>query len=68
MWPAKPQRCRYHCPLANSVGVTAAGTDFSVTADIGDLLSKYGPGVYTNLAMGEGGWGGRADFPILNLL
>ena len=40
---------------------TAAGTDFSVTADIGDLLSKYGPGVYTILLWGKVG---GEDVPI----
>ena len=40
---------------------TAAGTDFSVTVDVGELLSKYGPGVYTILL-----WGiiGGEDVPI----
>ena len=32
---------------------TATGTDFSVTTDIGELLSKYGPGVYTVLLWGK---------------
>ena len=32
---------------------TARGTDFSVTANIGKLLSKHGPGVYTVLLWGE---------------
>ena len=40
---------------------TAAGTDFSVTADIGELLSKYGPGVYTILIWGKVG---GEDVPI----
>ena len=40
---------------------TVAGTDFSVTVDVGGLLSKYGPGVYTILL-----WGiiGGEDVPI----
>ena len=32
---------------------TATDRDFSITADIGELLSKYGPGVYTILLWGE---------------
>lgn len=32
---------------------TAAGTDFSITVDIGDIISTYGPGVYTILLWGE---------------
>ncbi len=31
----------------------AQGTEFAVTADIGDLLTKYGPGVYTILLWSE---------------
>ena len=40
---------------------TAAGTDFSVTAAVGDLLSRYGPGVYTILLWGKVG---EEDVPI----
>ena len=40
---------------------TARGTDFSVTAKINQLLSKYGPGVYTVLLWGEIG---GEDVPI----
>ena len=40
---------------------TARGTDFSVTANIRKLLSKYGPGVYTILLWGEVG---GEDVPI----
>ena len=32
---------------------TASGTNFSVAVNIGGLLSKYGPGVYTILLWGE---------------
>ena len=32
---------------------TARGTDFAVAANIGKLLSKYGPGIYTILVWGE---------------
>ena len=32
---------------------TARGTDFSITADIRDLLDEHGPGVYTILLWGE---------------
>ncbi len=32
---------------------TASGTNFSIAAYIGDLLSEYGPGVYTILLWGE---------------
>ena len=32
---------------------TAQGTDFSITANVSKLLSKYGPGVYTVLLWGE---------------
>ena len=32
---------------------TVRGTDFSVTADISDLLDEHGPGVYTILLWGE---------------
>lgn len=32
---------------------TARGTDFAVTANIGKLLSKYGPGIYTILVWSE---------------
>ncbi len=40
---------------------TARDTDFSVAADIGDLLSEYGPGVYTILLWGEIG---GEDVPV----
>lgn len=33
----------------------ASGTDFSIAADVSDLLSRYGPGVYTILLWGEMG-------------
>ena len=32
---------------------TAQGTDFSVTADVGELLSRHGPSVYTIMLWGE---------------
>ena len=32
---------------------TALSLDFTVTADISELLSKYGPGVYTILLWGK---------------
>ena len=40
---------------------TAQGTDFSITANVSKLLSKYGPGVYTVLLWGEIS---REDVPI----
>ena len=40
---------------------TARGTDFSITANVSKLLSKYGPGVYTVLLWGEVG---GEDVPI----
>ena len=40
---------------------TARGTDFSVAADVRNLLSKYGAGVYTILLWGEVG---GEDVPI----
>ena len=40
---------------------TARGTEFSVTANVSKLLSKYGPGVYTVLLWGD--MGGE-DVPI----
>ena len=40
---------------------TATGTNFAVTADIGELLTKYGPGVYTILLWGKVG---GEDVPI----
>ena len=40
-------------PWITALTWTARGTDFSVTADVGELLSKYGPGVYTILLWGE---------------
>ena len=40
---------------------TTRGTDFSITANVSKLLSKYGPGVYTVLLWGEVG---GEDVPI----
>ena len=39
----------------------ARATDFSITANVSKLLSKYGPGVYTVLLWGEVG---GEDVPI----
>lgn len=48
-------------PWVTASAWTASGTDFSVSADVSDLLTEYGTGVYTILLWGEIG---GMDVPV----
>ena len=47
---------------------TTTDREFSITADIGELLSKYGPGVYTILLWGQVSGEDVLGCPVLHLL
>ena len=55
------EELRITVPWITASRWTARGSDFAVTANISELLSEYGPGVYTVLVWGEIG---GEDVPI----